>query len=98
MEPQIAPVECLAVVRYALAARAAHASTLDTPATRQAIDRLQAYGDDRIAQCITEQQARDSTFQAYQPGEFTRARAGQTASMPDDLGAPPLAAASGDEP
>ena len=98
MEPQIAPVECLAVVRYALAARAARASTLDTPATRQAIDRLQAYGDDRIGECIAAQQAQDSTFAAYTPGEFTRARAGQTASMSDDLGAPPLASATGDAP
>lgn len=98
MEPQIAPVECLAVVRYALAARAARLGSLDTPATRQAIDRLQAYGDDRIAQCIQEQQTRDAAFAAYTPGEFTRARAGRTASMPDDLGAPPLAPATGDSP
>ena len=95
MEPQIAPVECLAVVRYALAARAARAGTLDTDATRAAIDRLQAYGDDRIASCISDQRTRDPSFAAYTPGEFTRARAGQTATVPDDRGAPPLADASG---
>lgn len=99
MESQIAPVECLAVVRYALAARAARAGSLDTEFTRQAIDRLQAYGDDRIAQCITEQRAHDSTFAAYTPGEFTRARPGRTEQLGHtDVGPPPLAPASGDDP
>lgn len=99
MEPQIAPVECLAVIRYALAARAARAGSLDTEYTRQAIDRLQAYGDDRIAQCIEQARATDASFQAYSPGEFTRARAGRTEStMPDDIGPPPLAPATGDAP
>ncbi|MFO0680598.1 MAG: tetratricopeptide repeat protein [Sandaracinus sp.] len=99
MEPQIAPVECFAVVRYALAARAARAGSLDTEFTRQAIDRLQAYGDDRIAQCIEQGRAQDQTLGAYTPGEFTRARAGRTeSSMPPDLGPPPLAPASGDGP
>lgn len=91
MEPQIAPVECLAVVRYALAARAARAGSLDTEFTQIAIDRLQAYGDERIAQCIAEQQARDASFQAYTPGEFQRARRGQTVPLTGDIGAPPLA-------
>jgi hypothetical protein len=91
MEPQIAPVECLAVVRYALAARAARAGSLDTEFTQIAIDRLQAYGDERIAQCITEQQHRDASFQAYAPGEFQRARRGQTTPLTGDIGAPPLA-------
>jgi tetratricopeptide (TPR) repeat protein len=95
LEQEIAPVECLAVVRYALAARAARAGSLDTEFTRQAIERLQAYGDERIGQCIAEQQTRDATFASYTPGEFTRARAGQTASMDDDLGPPPLAPAEG---
>ncbi len=98
MEPQIAPVECLAVVRYALAARAARAGSLDTEFTRQAIDRLQAYGDDRIAQCIQDQRTHDSTFAAYTPGEFTRARPGRTEGIADDIGPPPLAPASGDAP
>ncbi len=99
MEPQIAPVECLAVIRYALAARAARVGSLDTEFTRQAIDRLQAYGDDRIAQCIDDQRTHDSTFAAYTQGEVTRARAGRTeSSMPADLGPPPLAPASGDGP
>jgi TolA-binding protein len=98
MEGQIAPVECLAVVRYALAARAARVGSLDTDATRAAIDRLQAYGDDRIAQCISDARTHDATLAEYTPGEFTRARAGQTMSIADDRGPPPLAPLTGGGP
>ncbi|MEO0323139.1 MAG: tetratricopeptide repeat protein [Myxococcota bacterium] len=91
LDERVRPIECLAVARYALAARAARAGSLDDEYTRIAIDRLQAYGDERIAECIAEEQARDASFQAYSPGEFTRAPRGQNMSMAPDVGAPALA-------
>ncbi len=77
LDERVRPVECFAVARYALAARAARAGSLDDEYTRTAIDRLQAYGDERIAECIAEAQARDATFQGYTPGEFARAPRGK---------------------
>lgn len=91
LDQKVRPFECYAVVRYALAARAARAGNLDTEHSREAIDRLQAYGDERIAECIAEQQAQDATLGAYQPGEFVRARRGQHLEMTPGLSAPPLA-------
>ena len=84
------PIECLGVSRYALAARAARAGSLDTEYTRTAIDRLQAYGDERIAECIAEAQAQDSSFQAYTPGEFARAPRGQTMQIEAGVAPPTL--------
>ena len=39
------PIECLAVARYALGARAARAGSIDNQYTREAFDRINAYGD-----------------------------------------------------
>jgi tetratricopeptide (TPR) repeat protein len=91
LDAQVRPVECFAIVRYALAARAARAGALDNEYTRIAIDRLQAYGDERIAECIAGEQQRDASFAAYQPGEFQRARAGRTLPMQADIAAPTMA-------
>ena len=77
LDGKVRPVECFAVARYALAARAARAGSIDDEYTRIAIDRLQAYGDERIAECIAEAQARDRTFQGYQSGEFARSPRGK---------------------
>ena len=85
------PIECLAVARYALASRAARAGSLDNEWTQSAIDRLQAYGDERIAECVAQAQAADSTFQAYQPGEFARAPRGQHLQIEADITPPALA-------
>ncbi|MBX7190897.1 MAG: tetratricopeptide repeat protein [Sandaracinaceae bacterium] len=93
LESQIRPVECFAVARYALAARAARAGAIDNEYTRTAIARLQSYGDERIAECIAQAQAQDATFGAYTTGEFQRARPGQTLPMDAGLAAPELAGA-----
>jgi hypothetical protein len=93
LEEQIRPVECFAVARYALAARAARAGAIDNEFTRTAVARLQSYGDERIAECIAQQQAQDASFGAYTPGEFQRARPGQTLPMDPGLAAPALAGA-----
>jgi len=92
LDQKTRPIECFAVVRYALAARAAKVGSIDNEYTQQAITRLGAYGDERIAECIAEQQAKDSSLQAYQPGEFTRAPRGQTIPMPTGVSSPTLSA------
>jgi len=92
LDQKTRPIECLAVARYALAARAARAGSLDTEFTRVAIDRLQAYGDQRIAECIAQAQAQDASFSAYQPGEFARAPRGQTMTIEADVTPPALEA------
>ncbi len=90
LDQQVRPIECFAVVRYALAARAARVGSIDNEYTQQAITRLSAYGDERIAQCIAEQQAKDSSLGAYQAGEFSRAPRGATLPMPAGVSPPPL--------
>jgi TolA-binding protein len=91
LDEQVRPVECLAVAEYSLASRAARAGSFDTEFSRAALDRLQAYGDERIAECIAQRQAQDASFQAYQPGEFARAPRGQTLDIPADVTPPALA-------
>jgi TolA-binding protein len=91
LDGQVRPIECFAVARYALAARAAQAGNIDTQYSREAIDRLQAYGDERIAECIAQQQQQDPSLAAYRPGEFTRARRGQHVEVAPGVSAPAIA-------
>lgn len=88
------PIECFAVVRYALAARAAKAASIDNEYTQQAVTRLSAYGDERIGQCIAENQASNPGLEAYAPGEFARAPRGATLPMPAGVSPPTLSAES----
>jgi tetratricopeptide (TPR) repeat protein len=90
LDTQTRPIECFAVVRYALAARAAKVGSIDNEFTQQAVTRLAAYGDERIGQCIAEQQAKDASLQAYQAGEFARAPRGALLPMPTNVTAPSL--------
>ncbi|MFT3922644.1 MAG: tetratricopeptide repeat protein [Myxococcales bacterium] len=90
LDAQTRPIECLAVYRYALAARAAKVGSIDNEYTQQAISRLGAYGEERIAECIAEQAAKDSSVQAYQPGEFSRAPRGAVLPMPSGVSPPSL--------
>ncbi|MCZ6806463.1 MAG: tetratricopeptide repeat protein, partial [Deltaproteobacteria bacterium] len=90
LDEKVRPIECFAVARYALAARAARAGSLDDEYTRTAIDRLQAYGDERIAECIAEAQARDATFQGYTPGEFTRSPRGKPMEIRPGIAPPAI--------
>jgi cellulose synthase operon protein C len=92
LDQQTRPIECFAVVRYALAARASKVASIDNEYTQQAITRLSAYGDERIAECIAEQQGKDSSLQAYQPGEFARAPRGAVLPMPSGVSPPTLSA------
>ena len=64
--------------------------SIDDEYTRSAIDRLQAYGDERIAECIAAEQARDPSFAAYQNGEFSRAPRGQLLTIQPDITPPAL--------
>jgi hypothetical protein len=94
LDTKVRPIECFAVARYALAARAGRAGSFDTEYTRIAIDRLQAYGDERIAECIAEAQARDETFQGYTPGEFARSPRGKPLEIRPDISPPPVSGGS----
>lgn len=76
LDEKVRPIECRAVARYALAARAAKAGSLDNEYASVAVERLQAYGDERIAECIEETRKEDATFAPYQAGEFSRAPQG----------------------
>lgn len=90
LDQQTRPIECFAVYRYALAARAAKVGSIDNEYTQQAITRLSAYGEERIAECIAEQKATDSSVQEYQPGEFARAPRGAVLPMPNGVSPPSL--------
>ncbi len=90
LDQQTRPIECFAVYRYALAARAAKVGSIDNEFTQQAITRLGAYGEERIAECIAEQKASDASVQAYQPGEFSRAPRGAVLPMPIGVSPPSL--------
>lgn len=92
LDAKVRPIECLAVARYALASRAARAGNVDDEYTRVAIDRINAYGDERIAECVAQAAAQDSSFAAYQPGEFTRAPRGQNLDIAAGVTPPSLEA------
>lgn len=90
LDSQVRPIECLAVARYALASRAARAGSLDNKYTQEASDRINAYGDERIAECVEQAAQQDASFQAYQPGEFARAPRGETMNIPAGVAPPAL--------
>jgi TolA-binding protein len=90
LDAKVRPIECLAVARYALALRAARAGNIDNDYTQEASDRINAYGDERIAECVAQAAAQDSTFQAYQPGEFSRAPRGKSLGIEPGVAPPPL--------
>ncbi|MGB0678364.1 MAG: tetratricopeptide repeat protein [Polyangiales bacterium] len=90
LDEKVRPIECRAVARYALAARAAKAGNVDDEYTRVAIDRLQAYGDERIGECIADAQREDASFGAYQAGEFMRAPRGQGVRVEEGVAPPSL--------
>jgi len=88
LDQEVRPIECLAVARYALASRAGRAGNIDDQYTREATDRINAYGDERIAECVAQAAASDPSFAAYQPGEFSRAPRGITLDLAPGV-APP---------
>jgi hypothetical protein len=90
LDQQVRPIECLAVARYALASRAGRVGNLDNDYTREANDRINAYGDERIAECVAQAAATDASFTAYQPGEFSRAPRGLTLDIPPGVAPPPV--------
>ncbi len=91
LDAQVRPIECLAVARYALASRAGRAGNIDDRYTREATDRINAYGDERIAECVAQAAAADPSFAAYQSGEFTRAPRGLDLDIPAGVAPPPTA-------
>ncbi len=87
---EVRPFECKAIANYALAARAGLAGNIDNEYTQIAADRLQAYGEERIAECIASEQANIPGLEAARAGEFARSPAGQTQSIPADVSPPAL--------
>jgi tetratricopeptide (TPR) repeat protein len=90
LDTRTRPIECLAVSRYALAARASRAGNINNEYTQVATDRLQSYGEERIAECLAEAQRTDASFQAYTAGEFARAPRGRNIPMQADTSPPSL--------
>ena len=90
LDQQVRPIECLAVARYALASRAARAGNIDNEYTQEASDRINAYGDERIAECVAQAAQQDTSFEAYRPGEFARAPRGLNLDIEPDVAPPPL--------
>ncbi len=95
LDEKVRPIECRAVARYALGARAAKVGAMDNQYTQTAIDRLQAYGDERIAACIEQARQQDSSFAPYQSGEFTRAPRGKILPLPQGVVSPKPPSANG---
>ncbi|MBK8169306.1 MAG: tetratricopeptide repeat protein [Sandaracinaceae bacterium] len=91
LDSKVRPIECLAVQRYALAARAARIGNLDNEFTRIAIDRLTAYGEERVVECVAAANAADPSFAASTPGEFARSSRGQNLDIRPDVSPPTLA-------
>ncbi|MEZ4325982.1 MAG: tetratricopeptide repeat protein [Polyangiales bacterium] len=87
---RVRPFECKAIANYALAARAGLAGNIDNEFTRIAADRLQAYGEERIAECLVSEQANIPDLEAARPGEFARSPAGQVQSIPPGVSPPAL--------
>jgi tetratricopeptide (TPR) repeat protein len=94
LDEQARPLECVAIGRYALAVRAASAGSLDDEFTRQAVDRLQTYGEERITECIEQVRQTDATMQPYRPGEFARSARGRHVSLEPGTEPPPLVEAT----
>jgi hypothetical protein len=91
----IAPVQCLAVVRYVLVVRAARAGAMFAdPSARFALERLHVYGSQAIADCARDETHRDPTFRMWTPDELIALPplAGMLAPL-DVHGPPPLAPA-----
>lgn len=88
LDELVRPVECLAVERYALAARLSARASLPTLESDRARQRLAAYGEERVAVCLARAHERDPSFEGLRPGELSRSRPGRHAGRV--LGPPAL--------
>ncbi len=86
LDERVRPLECMAINSYALGMRLGKASSLATADAGRASDRLQAYGSERVSECIAEARSSDATMESYTPGEFDRAPVGKTLSPSLGLG------------
>jgi tetratricopeptide (TPR) repeat protein len=88
LDEEVRPVECRAIEHYLLALRLAQREGHDAPLAMQ---RLTAYGEERVAECSRSAAERDASFAPLAPGELTRARQG-VHTPPDNGTAPPAIA------
>ncbi len=78
LEGQAAPLECRAVARYVMAARLGRRAAVDGEHVQFATERLDAYGEERVIECVAEAHAENPTFAPYTPGELAPVARGQT--------------------
>ncbi len=90
LDQEARPLECWAIELYAIAVRAGANAALQNEMVLHALDRLQAYGEERIAECIEERRKKDPTLAPYRPGEFRRALSGRILPPPEGMAPPPL--------
>lgn len=90
LDASISGLSCEVVVRYVTATRVALAAHIDNASTQYALNRLQAYAQEQIGQCIAAQRAQDASFQPYSPGEFQRASQRQSLDAAPDYPVPML--------
>ncbi|AKF08973.1 hypothetical protein [Sandaracinus amylolyticus] len=74
-EPRLRGIECIAVERYVIAARAARAGRLETDATRYALAALRAYDERHVRACVDAARERDPSFARLSAGELGHASA-----------------------
>ncbi|MEM7608382.1 MAG: hypothetical protein AAF411_23755, partial [Myxococcota bacterium] len=67
---QTAPIECLAIAQYALAARTARISGATGSYLTYALRRLQAYSEPRVAECVSEAAEEHPLLLGHVRGEF----------------------------
>ncbi|MCC7537420.1 MAG: tetratricopeptide repeat protein [Deltaproteobacteria bacterium] len=88
LDQQARPVECRALKEYALAVRAAREGNISNEYTQSASERLAAYGEERLVECLS---APDTPGGPYRPGEFARSPVGMSRPPARAVGSPPLA-------
>lgn len=92
LDEAVRPVECRAIARYVLAARVARRASVDDANAERGLDRLASYGEDRIAECVALEHARDASFTPYVPGEIARTPRGLDVAPTPGIAGPSLAA------
>jgi hypothetical protein len=85
LEDEVRPVECRAIQRWLLAVRLARAANVDTSDTRHSLERLRAFGTERVAQCTE-----GTPLGPFGAGELTPPPAGFTRTPADRTSPPTL--------
>ncbi|MCC6874148.1 MAG: hypothetical protein IT378_07550, partial [Sandaracinaceae bacterium] len=90
LDTLVRPIECAAVERYLLATRLARRDAIASDAATRAMERLHAYGQERVAECAAQAHARDASFAPYGTADLDRARPGQLLPPAEGVAPPAL--------